>query len=47
MAAEATEKRKAVTSQDAHIEKMKELDFQVEKLQSEITQRDNKVGPII
>lgn len=43
MAAEATEKRKAVTSQDAHIEKMKELEFQLETFQSEITQRDNKV----
>lgn len=43
MAAEATEKRKAVTSQDAHIEKIKELEFQLETFQSEITQRDNKV----
>lgn len=43
MAAEATEKRKAVTSQDEHIEKTKELEFQLETFQSEITQRDNKV----
>ncbi|KAG4069110.1 hypothetical protein HA402_008421 [Bradysia odoriphaga] len=43
VAAEATEKRKAITSQDAHIEKVKELEFQLETFQSEITQRDNKI----
>lgn len=43
VAAEATEKRKAISSQDAHIEKIKELEFQLETFQSEITQRDNKV----
>lgn len=43
VAAEATEKRKAIMSQDAHIEKMKELEFRLETFQSEITQRDNKV----
>ncbi|KAJ6645576.1 Golgin subfamily A member 1 [Pseudolycoriella hygida] len=43
VAAEATEKRKAITTQDAHIEKVKELEFQLETFQSEISQRDNKI----
>lgn len=43
MAAETTEKRKAITAQDDYGEKVKELQFDLEKSQNEITQRDNKV----
>lgn len=44
VAAETTEKRKVLTSQDEHVEKIKELQFTLEKVQAEITQRDNKVN---
>lgn len=45
VAAETTEKRKALSSQDDQAERIKELQFELEKSGNEVTQRDNKVGP--
>lgn len=47
VAAETTEKRKALSSQDDQAERIKELQFELEKRGNEVTERDNKVGPIL
>uniref|UniRef100_A0A182PQZ6 GRIP domain-containing protein n=1 Tax=Anopheles epiroticus TaxID=199890 RepID=A0A182PQZ6_9DIPT len=43
VAEETTEKRNALKVKDELIEKLKQLEFEFEKLRSEITQRDNKI----
>ena len=43
VAAETTDKRKVLASQDEHVEKIKVLQFELEKAHNEIQQRDNKV----
>lgn len=43
VAAETTEKRKALQEKMESIERIKELEFILDKMQNEITQRDNKV----
>lgn len=43
VAAETTEKRKAITAHDEIAEKCKQLAFQLEKSNSDIEQRDQKV----
>ena len=43
VAEETTEKRNALKAKDELTEKLKQLEFEFEKLRSEITQRDNKV----
>lgn len=43
VAAETTEKRKAITAHDDLAEKCKQLTFQLEKAQADIEQRDQKV----
>ncbi|XP_058057480.1 golgin subfamily A member 1 [Anopheles bellator] len=43
VAEETTEKHKALKQKDDLIERLKHLEFEHEKLQSEITQRDNKI----
>lgn len=43
VAAETTEKRKALQEKTESIERIKELEFILDKVQNEITQRDNKV----
>lgn len=43
VAAETTEKRKALTAHDEITEKLKKLEFQLEKAQTDIEQRDQKV----
>lgn len=44
VAAETTEKRKALKAHDELAEKCKKLEFQLEKSQTDIEQRDQKVG---
>lgn len=44
VAAETTEKRKALKTQDELAEKLKQITFQLEKAYSEIEQRDQKVS---
>uniref|UniRef100_A0A1S4GDK9 Uncharacterized protein n=1 Tax=Anopheles gambiae TaxID=7165 RepID=A0A1S4GDK9_ANOGA len=43
VAEETTEKRNALKAKDELTEKLKQLEFEFEKLRSEITQRDNKI----
>uniref|UniRef100_A0A2M4ALA6 Putative golgin subfamily protein a member 1 n=1 Tax=Anopheles triannulatus TaxID=58253 RepID=A0A2M4ALA6_9DIPT len=43
VAEETTEKHKALKQKDELIERLKQLEFEHEKLQSEVTQRDNKI----
>ncbi|XP_058119356.1 golgin subfamily A member 1 [Anopheles ziemanni] len=43
VAEETTEKHKALKLKDELIEKLKQLEFELEKLRSEVTQRDNKI----
>lgn len=47
VAAETTEKRKALTAHDELAEKCKQLEFQLEKLNVDIEERDQKVMPNI
>lgn len=44
VAEETTEKHKALKQKDELMERLKQLEFEHEKLQSEVTQRDNKVS---
>ncbi|XP_035773083.1 golgin subfamily A member 1-like [Anopheles albimanus] len=43
VAEETTEKHKALKQKDELMERLKQLEFEHEKLQSEVTQRDNKI----
>ncbi|XP_055609734.1 trichohyalin [Uranotaenia lowii] len=43
VAEETTEKRKALKLKDDLIEKLKQLEFELEKVRDEVTQRDNKI----
>ncbi|ETN57975.1 omega-crystallin [Anopheles darlingi] len=43
VAEETTEKHKALKQKDDLMERLKQLEFEHEKLQSEVTQRDNKI----
>uniref|UniRef100_A0A182IZS2 GRIP domain-containing protein n=1 Tax=Anopheles atroparvus TaxID=41427 RepID=A0A182IZS2_ANOAO len=43
VAEETTEKHKALKQKDELVEKLKQLEFELEKLRSEVTQRDNKI----
>uniref|UniRef100_A0A182VYN3 GRIP domain-containing protein n=1 Tax=Anopheles minimus TaxID=112268 RepID=A0A182VYN3_9DIPT len=43
VAEETTEKHKALKVKDELMEKLKQLEFEFEKLRSEVTQRDNKI----
>lgn len=44
VAAETTEKRKALTSQDDQVERIKRTEFELEKCRTELEQRDCKVS---
>lgn len=43
VAAETTEKRKALRTQDVEVERLKQVQFELERAQAEVRERDNKV----